>query len=300
MLRQRTSVPGRLQHVDRKLIRTAFLIVNPIIVAGAFWNVNLANTALLWLPLFGIVSITVGGMLAMGWAKAQKLERPQVGSMFVAGAFSNMGNFGSLICFLYLGEGSLAFAAMFRLLEQLAYFTVCYPIAARYGNERQAGDNPQLKVMKDPFVLANLAAISIGGVLNATGWSRPEFFTSLNELLVPIYTLLIMISVGMTVQFTGVKKYWPMWSAIAWIKFIVLPIILVTTAWMTGIQHVENGLLLQVVFLLSTMPVANLALIPPKLYGLDVRLASANWLTNNVIWLFLLPVTYYVVQVLVR
>ncbi|GAJ97452.1 hypothetical protein [Geomicrobium sp. JCM 19055] len=82
--------------VLRVLTFTVLLGLMPIVLIGAFWNVDFSQTEFLILPVIGVFTIFLGGGLALVASKIHGLTREQTGSMFLAGAFINLGSFGAL------------------------------------------------------------------------------------------------------------------------------------------------------------------------------------------------------------
>jgi len=56
-----------------------------------------------------------------------------------------------------------------------------------------------------------------------------------------------------------------------------------------GFGKINEGLPLKVVMLLSSMPVAFIALIPPSIYDLDLDLANSCWFFTTALLIFVLP-----------
>jgi len=78
-----------------KTIQYATLLgLNPVITLGAFWIAQLNDLKFIALPILGAIAITIGGVMGFTISKIFKHEKKQTGSMFVSGAFTNMGNFG--------------------------------------------------------------------------------------------------------------------------------------------------------------------------------------------------------------
>jgi len=84
--------------------------------------------------------------------------------------------------------------------------------------------------------------------------------------------------------------------AISATKFLIVPVILTLTAFLLGYGKIEEGLPLKVVMILSSMPVAFTALVPPSLYDLDIDLANSCWLFSTSLLIVVLPVLYIATQ----
>ncbi|MDF2962091.1 MAG: Auxin Efflux Carrier [Paenibacillus sp.] len=275
--------------------------MNPVVIVGAFWSVKLEHMLLFTVPVLGIVTLVLGGFLALGISKFQRLSRAQTGSMFVSGSFTNMGSFGTLFCFVFFGADSLVFVAMFRLLEEFVYYSVGFPIAKIYGTRAAEEGKPRrmlANIIKDPFILASLLSIVVGSGLHLTPLERPHFWSTLIDVLVPLSTLLLVISIGFNMKFMAVQGYLKQCFAISAVKFVMVPACMVTMAYGVGLGDVYNGIVPKVILVLSAMPPAFTSLIPPQLYKLDVDLANSSWLLNTALLILVLPVLYVAVSAL--
>ncbi|KMK76130.1 AEC family transporter [Alkalihalobacillus pseudalcaliphilus] len=281
----------------QKMIPFVLLGINPIILLAAFWIVEIEEMKFLLLPVLGIFALIIGGALAILSSRLLRHQPVQTGAMFVSGSFSNWGAFGMLFCFLLLGEMGLAFAAMVRLFEELFYYTVCFPVAKGYGPNAKQDQAPSRfkKIVTDPFILVTFSAISIGAILNFSGIVRPELVGNLNEFLVPLASFLLVVPLGFTMKVNSVRKYYKEGLIISSIKFISVPIITVSAAWLLGLGAYQDGLLIYVLLILSAMPPAVMSLVPAQLYKLDIELANANWIVSTSMLLVVLPILYLLI-----
>ena len=65
-------------------------------------------------------------------------------------------------------------------------------------------------------------------------------------------------------------------------------------AYMIGYAKIDKGLPLKVVMILSSMPVAFMALIPPSIYDLDLDLANSCWFFTTALLIFVLPCLLFI------
>jgi predicted permease len=64
-------------------------------------------------------------------------------------------------------------------------------------------------------------------------------------------------------------------------------------AYLIGYGAIDNGLPLKVVMILSAMPVAFNALIPPSIFDLDLDLANSCWFFTTSLLIIVLPVLLF-------
>ena len=285
----------------RKLLqKVALLFFNPVAIVGAVWIVSLKNASLIALPFIGLFTFLTGGLLAIGAARLLDLEGKKTGALFGCGFFTNIGAIGTLICFIFLGEAGFAMVAIYKLFEELAYYGIGFPIAKYYGSSRH--NLPASGLMKhlarDPYIITALSSIAIGGLLNAAGLQRPEFYKTIISVFVPLLTVLLLTSIGMAMKFNKIGAYIRECVFIGVIKFALVPALAALAAYFLGFDKIENGLPLKVVIILSSMPVAFNALIPPSLYDLDLDLANSCWFFTTAMLVVELPMLLMVVNMI--
>ncbi|MFA9457598.1 AEC family transporter [Halalkalibacter sp. AB-rgal2] len=291
---------AKMHWILKNCTMSALLVVNPLIILGAFWFVEMDDIRLMYIPILGALSLGIGGVLALYAAKLLKLSRKKQGAMFASGTFTNLGSFGALFCFVFLGEASLVFVALFRLFEDLIYYAVGFPVAQSYG-DRQKGTKPPSvlsKVMRNPFFIVTIVAIGIGGALNASPIDRPEFYTHLNSLLVPIFTILLVVPTGFNLQVTKVKGFLKESLSIASIKYVIVPVTVTFCAFLFGLKEYYEGIAFKTILILSAMPPGFTSLVPPQLFNLDKDLANSSWFINTILLIVVLPVLYLIVMIL--
>ena len=107
---------------------------------------------------------------------------------------------------------------------------------------------------------------------------------------------MLLVSIGLALRFRRVGDYVKEGASVAAIKFAMVPIATSTVAWSLGFGAIDGGLPLKVVMILSSMPVAFNALIPPSIYDLDLDLANSCLLITMALLVIVLPVLLFVVQ----
>jgi predicted permease len=285
----------------RKLLqKAALLFVNPVAIVGAIWIVNLKNAALVALPFIGLFTYLIGGVLAVGASRLLNLDGKRTGALFGCGFFTNIGAIGTLICYIFLGEAGFALVAIFKLFQEVAYYAIGFPIAKYFGSSRH--DVPARGLLKhlarDPYLITAVTAIAIGGLLNISDVQRPEFYKIIISVFVPLLTLLLLTSIGMAMKFRKIGAYLRECLSISLIKFILVPVMVFLPAYLLGYGNIQNGLPLKVVLILSSMPVAFNALIPPSIYNLDLDLANSCWFFTTAMLVVVLPVLLLIINMI--
>ncbi|MDJ0984066.1 MAG: hypothetical protein QNJ26_00885 [Desulfobacterales bacterium] len=282
-------------HIDdlRKLLqRIALLFLNPIAIVGAIWVVSLKSVALVALPFIGLFALLAGGVMALSVAHMLKLEPQKTGALYGCGAFTNIGSIGAMVCFVFLGEKGFALVPIYKLFEELSYYSIGFPIAKYYSSSSSKEHiSDRIKSFtRDPFILVAVSSIVIGGLLNFSGVQRPDFYKNVISVFVPLGTILLLTSIGLALKFRKVRDYLKECMSISVIKFILVPILATSLAYLFGFSQIDNGLPLKVVMILASMPVAFNALIPPSIYDLDLDLANSCWFFTTALLIVVLPV----------
>lgn len=284
----------------RKLLqRIALLFLNPVAIIGAVWAVNMESGRIAALPFVGLFALVAGGVLSLGFARLLKLEPRKKGAMFCCGSFTNIGSIGALICFVFLGEAGFALVPIYKLFEEVSYYSIGFPIARLYAGSDIADStvSDRLKgLARDPFIIVAVSSIVIGGILNWSDLPRPGFYKSLISIFVPLGTIMLLASIGLALRFRRVRDYMPESAAVAGIKFLIVPVCATTLAYIIGFGHIDGGLPLKVVIVLSAMPVAFNALIPPSIYDLDLDLANSCWFVTTALLIVVLPLLLLVLN----
>ena len=281
----------------QKLAMLCFVSVTYI---GSLWIFKIESIIkIISLPLVGAVSVITGGFFAVMIAKHYHYSRVNIGSMFSCGYFSNNVTLGGMICFFYLGEEGYALVPIFTFLIRMLYYGLGYPIAHMYAKdfvEQKETSKKIIEVIKDPFFYIGVGAVLVGIFLNLSTLKRPETYKLINEILIPLTTFILLFSVGLTFKFSSVSKYLKECFLISFVKFIVVPIIILVIALFLDYQSVNMGLPLKVSLILAAMPVAFNSVIAANIYKLNVDLVNSCWIFTTFAILFVLPLLHFVIN----
>lgn len=315
---QRLTTSGRLHlsgdpvQLRRRMQMVALFGCLPASAMLSLWGMPAPEARLLTLPLLGLFSWTAGGLLAVGLSHGLRLDASQTGSMFCCGAFTNIGAVGGFVCVLYLGEQSIALVALYRLCEEFFYFGVAYPVAKAYGERNktpapardeipETPTSPRRELLRavlaafrhvggDPVIRLVLGALLLGVTLNLAGVPRFPGAGTLASGCMLAATVLFLTAIGMSLRISRIRAYTRQWLCIALIKFLLVPVSVTGLAWLCGLGTVDDGLPLRTVFVLSAMPVAMNALVPPSLFSLDLDLANTCWICTTASLIVVLPI----------
>ena len=104
-----------------------------------------------------------------------------------------------------------------------------------------------------------------------------------------LFRSLFLFAIGLSLRLSRLARYTRQSLAVCAIKFIGVPLLITGIAKAVGYGAIDNGLPLKVVAVLSSMPVAMTALVPPSLFSLDLDLANACWIFSTLALVAVLP-----------
>ena len=292
-------LPMDMDRLRKLILRTALFTFLPATVIGAVWSIKINDPRIATLPFLGSFSLFLGGALALALSRMLRLNRMEAGSLFVCGFFVNLGAIGGLICYVFLGEAGFAFVPIYRLFEEFLYYMVGFPVARFFASEVHEGESLIDRFRKtslDPLILVSVFSITLGGVLNLSGLARPEFYRTVNSILIPLTTIVFLVPIGMAMKVGKVRHYFRECILLSLLRFLIIPAVVGSLGLLLGYGQIGEGLVLKVVMILSSMPVAFMALIPPSLYDLDLDLANSCWLFTTGLLVIVLPLLYFVIQ----
>ncbi|HZK11909.1 MAG TPA: hypothetical protein VFD10_06115 [Atribacterota bacterium] len=278
---------------------------------GMLWFVSVTYIGSLWIfkiesiieiismPFVGAISTITGGFFAVIIAKYYHYNRIDIGSMFTCGYFANNVTLGGMVCFFYLGEEGYALVPIFTFLIRLLYYGLGYPIAHMYAEdfvEQKETIKKIIEVIKDPFFYVGVGSILVGISLNLSSLERPEIYTTINKILIPLTTFILLFSIGLTFKFSRVSQYLKECFLISLVKFIVVPATILVIALLLDYQSISQGLPLKVSLIMSAMPVAFNSVIAANIYNLNVDLVNSCWIFTTFAVLFILPLLIFVIN----
>ena len=282
--------PEALAALRLRMQRFALFALIPLSAMLSLWGLPSPDPRLLALPLFGLFAWILGGTLAVVAAAWLRLDRGQAGSLYCCGSFTNIGAVGALVCVVFLGENTIALVSLYRLCEELFYFGVAFPVARWYGTAAQGERLSFRRLRIDPILRLVLCALLLGIGLNLAGVPRPAVAGPLASGAMILATVLFLSAIGMSLRVSRLRRYTRQCLAVAAIKFVIVPAAVTGLAWTVGYGDLDGGMPLRVVAVLSCMPVAMNALVPPSLFGLDLDLANACWIYTTAALIAVLPV----------
>lgn len=293
------TLPVSIVALRKTLQKLGLLFFMPISFLGAVWIVSFENIRVVLLPVVGLCSLLFGGVLGLAFATALKKSNRDKAVLYCCGSFTNIGSVGSLVCFFFFGEAGFALAALYKMLEDISYYTIGFPLArflSGSSEDSQSAWKRLLGVITDPFVAAAFTAFFLGLFLNLGGIPRPPVFETITAIFVPLGTFILLVSIGLGMRFSSVSRYVQESALVGFIKFAAVPVFGCTLAYLFNLHLLSDGLVFKVVLILTSMPVAFNALVAASIYDLDLDMANSCWLVTTLALIVVLPWLYFLLS----
>ncbi len=267
---------------------------------GSLWILKMENfTRIISLAVVGAISIVAGGVFAVIISKVKHYDSIKTGSMFCCGFFANTASIGGMICFYFLGEEGYALVPIFTFFMRFLYYGVGYPIANMYSEnfiKDRRVSHRIIEIIKDPFFYTGIGSVVIGLFFNLSNLDRPAIYTSVNEILIPFTTFMLLFSIGLNLKLSRISKYLQECLYISLIRFLVLPLAILTIALLLNYQAIDHGLPLKVSLIQAAMPVAFNSVVAANVYNLDVDLVNSCWIFTTIGVVFILPLLFWFIN----
>lgn len=298
--RQIIRLPVAVPDLRKLLQKTGLLFFLPVSFMSAVWVVSFSDIRVALLPLLGVIALTTGGLLGLALARLTGTEPRRTGVLFCCSSFTNIGAIGALVCYMFLGEPGFALVALYKMFEEILYYTIGFPVARYYsGLSGEPGRSTLGKIastLRDPFVATILIAFFTGLLLNLLGIRRPAVFETINAVFIPAGTFVLIVSIGLGMRFSRLGDHLGYAGAVSLLKAAAIPAVVTGIAWLIGLGSIDQGMPLKVVLILSSMPVAFNSLVAASLYDLDLDLANSCWLVSTLSLIVVLPWLYWLLQ----
>jgi len=236
-------------------------------VHGAVLNADLLLVVLIAWAVFAVM---LG--LAFGAARLLRLPRTIAGGFIIAVALGNTGYIGYPVTEALLGARALPEAIFYDVFGTVvALVLVGMLVAQRFGDNAEARVNPLRELALFPAIWALLLALALRAV------PIPEVVGNGLGLLASMVAPLIMLSVGLSLRFSTLRRDAVAVSVASALRLLVAPILALAIGWVV----LGPGTPLRVTTLEAGMPTMMLTLVVGDRFGLDTDfIASAIFVTT--------------------
>lgn len=240
-------------------------IAIPSLIFMAMYNADLSN-----IRTFGTITltcITVGltsGFLAYIFTRFRGYPSKTRWGVVAASTLFNSGFLGYPVCLGVFGVAGLVRAAFYDLGSTILFISFGIFFLILFGGSYR--DMVKRSVLFPPLlavilgILANLTHLPLGSVI-------PSTLNYLSGAAIP----LIMMSLGLSLEFKGIKEYYDVASFVSVLKLVISPLIAVVVVGLLGLSGLDRT----VAIVEAGMPSAMFSLVLAVTYDLDIKVTAA-------------------------
>jgi len=261
------------------LLNLNLFLLWPLLGLFSIWSIKLERSLML-LPVLGIIHYVVPGLI--GWYECKnKLESPaNQGSYFLTALMPNNITIGFISSFILFGEAGVALTQIMTLAVMPINFLICYPLGQYFGSlaNDEKGERPGFKSLFLSKNQLSTLGIFVGLLLNFSGQERPEIFSPLLAGMVHLSAWAFLFSVGHSMNFSAMTKYWKISLGILKYKFLVAPLTIAIGAYL----FFDNPTIIGTAIVIGFSPVAIFSIVISQTYKLNHHLAIAAVLVSHI------------------
>lgn len=256
------------------------IVINISLPALIFTNISTANISgeMIFLPLFGFGISLMCMLFAFIYSKLRSYSKVKTWTIILLLSLMNTAFIGYPIVMGVFGNEGFLNAIFFDMALALMFVFFGVILSSLFGGNKR-------EVLKNGLTFVPLWAVFFGLLFNvfniSLGYVLENSLTYLGNSAIP----LIMLSLGLTINFRDFKSYLSDTLFISVVRLLVAPVIL----YLLLVYFGFDGLLLQVSVLESAMPTAMNTLVLAITYDLDVELVSSVIFVTTILSVLTLP-----------
>lgn len=271
------------EEAARHLNQIVFFLTLPLLIFNALHRAEL-HWSLLWMPAIGWGTSLIG--LGLGWVSGKLLKLPDrtLGSWMLAIAFANTTFFGYPIIEGFFGRHHLTLAIFYDLLgATLAVNTVGAMVASTLSGKALSPGEQFGRLLRFPPLWALVLGLGLHGL------ELPSMVEHLLDRIGGLTTPLIMLSIGLSLQFRQATKEWPLTLAAALARLILMPALVWALLALLGLPLDFQ----QAAVMEAAMPTMLYAFSLALLFGLEIPLVLNTIVASILLSFATLPLWHW-------
>ncbi|NYB51527.1 MAG: AEC family transporter [Methanobacteriaceae archaeon] len=257
---------GFLKAEDARILnKIVVYLAIPSLIFLAMYSADLSNiqnfgTITLICLLVGIIC----GIIAYGFSRIRGYSSKTRWSVVAASTMFNSGFLGYPVCLGVFGTAGLVRAIFYDLGTIILFISFGVFFLTIYGGNYQ-------DIIKRSILFPPLLAVTLGVLANIFHFPLGSLATSVLDYFDGAAIPLIMISLGLSLEFKGIKEYFDAASFVSAIKLVISPLIALFIVSLVGLSGLDRT----VTIVEAAMPSAMFTLVLAITYDLDVKVAAA-------------------------
>lgn len=254
-------------------------IAIPSLIFLAIYNIDLSILPIIApIPFICIIVGILSGLIAYIFATIKKYPEKTRWSILLTSAMFNSGFMGYPIVLGVFGGDGLVRAVFYDLGSMILFIAFGVLLLLIYGGK-------YTEILKRALIFPPLWAVAIALFLNFINFDIGFIASNTLKYLSGAAIPLIMISLGLSLEFKGITENIQAVFSVSIIKLIIAPAI----AFLIVLSLSMGGLERQVTIIESAMPSAMLSLVLAITYDLDIKTAASCIFASTILSLVTIP-----------
>lgn len=263
---------GVLKQTDRESLSNIVLyICLPSMIFINLRNADISSD-MLFLPVLGLITSFVLLVIAYGYCRLKNYSKKISWTIMIASSIMNTGFIGFPVCLGVFGNEGFLNALFFDLSTTVMVILYGVVLAKEFGGDRK-------EVIKNILAFIPLWALILALIFNRFDLPLTYVVENILNYFAQATIPLIMLALGLSLDFTNVKRYLSDTLAVSTIKLVFAPIIIFCLLTFLKIR----GMAFNVGILEAGMSTAGNALVLAITYDLDRDLMGSIIFTTVVL-----------------
>jgi auxin efflux carrier (AEC) len=254
-------------------------IAIPSLIFLAIYNIDLSILPKIApIPFICLLVGVLCGLIAYIFAKIKEYPQKTVWSIVLTSAMFNSGFLGYPVVLGVFGADGLVRAVFYDLGSMILFITFGVLLLLIYGGKYS-------EILKRALIFPPVWAVALALILNYINLDIGFLTSSILDYLSGAAIPLIMISLGLSLEFKGIKENIQAVFSVSIIKLLIAPLIASLIVLMLGIGGLEKP----VIIIESAMPSAMLSLVLAITHDLDIKTTATCIFASTILSLITIP-----------
>jgi len=254
-------------------------IAIPSLIFLAIYDIDLSILPVVApIPFICMLTGVLSGLIAYIFATIKKYPEKTRWSILLTSAMSNSGFLGYPVVLGVFGVEGLVRAVFYDLGSMILFIAFGVLLLLIYGGKYTT-------IFRRALIFPPLWAVALAVTLNFINFDIGFLVSNILDYLSGAAIPLIMISLGLSLEFKGIKENIRAVFSVSFIKLFISPAIALSIVTILGIGGLER----QVTIIGAAMPSAMLSLVLAITYDLDIETTAACIFASTLISMVTIP-----------
>jgi len=254
-------------------------IAIPSLIFLAIYDIDLSILPVVApIPFICMLTGVLSGLIAYIFATIKKYPKKTRWSILLTSAMSNSGFLGYPVVLGVFGVEGLVRAVFYDLGSMILFIAFGVLLLLIYGGKYTT-------IFRKALIFPPLWAVALAVTLNFINFDIGFLVSNILDYLSGAAIPLIMISLGLSLEFKGIKENVRAVFSVSLIKLFISPAIALSIVTILGIGGLER----QVTIIGAAMPSAMLSLVLAITYDLDIETTAACIFASTLISMVTIP-----------